>query len=149
MEERDLFYAAGIIDGEGCITLRYHNKDGRSRPLLQVSVGNTDQWLVEWLRSSFGGNITYRQRVQKNWKPLWLWSAENKIAGEFLELIIPYLRLKKPQAELAIEFQSRKRPRNRVTLMEKELEEIQVQTMHGYNKKGINSEGVTDRPMPT
>ena len=49
-----LAYTAGIIDGEGCICLDKHGKHGIE---LKVSVGNTKEWLLQWLKMQYGGNI--------------------------------------------------------------------------------------------
>jgi len=40
---------------------------------------------------------------------MWHWIIVARKARDFLELIRPYLRLKKPQADIAIQFQKAKR----------------------------------------
>ena len=149
MKKTDLAYVAGIVDGEGYISI-VRNKC-KPQTLLQVGVGNTNQWLIEWLHFSFGGCLSSHEEGG-NCKTTWKWVISSKKASEFLKLILPYLKMKRSQAELALQFQSERRWCNKhhpKTEKEKALEEVQRLLMGQYNKKGINSEGVTDRSMPT
>ena len=110
MKKTDLAYVAGIIDGEGCIGI-YKTK---YRYYLTVAVHMTDEWMVTWLASLFSGskNTYTHYRKRSNCKPEWAWQIQGKRALVFLELILPYLKLKRPQAEIAINFQRAKvRPR--------------------------------------
>ena len=72
---------------------------------LRVAVTNTNEWLVQYLKFSIGGGIILLKR-DKRPKPCYQWSIERGKAAEFLKLILPYLQLKRPQAELAIKFQA-------------------------------------------
>lgn len=106
-------YTAGVIDGEGCIGIYKHknkSKRGYSYDLI-VSVWSTELWLSQWLRMHYGGS-----KVESNWeenhptwKQQWKWAIYQKQAADFLKLILPYLQIKRPQAELAIAFQTKKR----------------------------------------
>ncbi|WP_040204112.1 LAGLIDADG family homing endonuclease [Neobacillus jeddahensis] len=63
MECWEAAYVAGIIDGEGSITLtRMHEKEHR-RPC--ISIASTDLELLEYLLSLTGGNISSK----KNYNP--------------------------------------------------------------------------------
>jgi len=108
-----LAYTAGIIDGEGSIGIYSHrtkSKKGYTYDLI-VSVWNTNEWLIRWLKMSFGGSTGpvpwYKE--QPRWKTRLKWAVYHDKAADFLELILPYLQLKRPQAELAILFQRKKR----------------------------------------
>lgn len=112
----DIAYTAGIIDDEGCIRLKKHWRkleDGRRRYSLGVgvTVGNNSEWLVNWLKFHYGGSvyIADRQRVNLYWH----WQIETRQALEFLELILPYLKIKRPQAEIAIQFGRRRNKRGK------------------------------------
>ena len=123
MKQTDLAYTAGIIDGEGCISI--YRMKVFSHLALRVSVSSTDEWLCQFLKFSFGGHI-YGPRRRGHNKPCWEWRITSAGAGEFLRLILPYLRLKRPQAELAIKFQGAKgRSRKGLTEEERALEEAQ------------------------
>ena len=137
-KEAVLAYTAGIIDGEGSI----HLTKGRNRKLKQgycislvISVGNTNEWLVQWLKMQFGGQVYYKDCQNPKWKPCWTWIIANKQAGEFLELILPYLQIKRPQAEIALDFQSRKISRH-LSSEEAAIQETQRILMGAMNKKG-------------
>ena len=140
MKRTDLAYTAGIVDGEGTIGIyRIPHKNGKASYILQVFVGNTNEWLIQWLRFAFGGSIVYRPSLEdSNHKPSWVWRLTANKALRFLNLVYPYLRLKKPQADLAIKFQS---PRlgqgHHPTEEQRAVEEAQKIIMHGLNKRGI------------
>lgn len=64
---------------------------------------------------------------------MWHWILGARKASEFLKLILPYLKLKRPEAELAIKFQSVKKMRPIKTDEEMAVEEAQrimLQNMH-------------------
>ena len=144
-----LAYMAGIIDGEGCILIgRKSQGKGKSpRLTLIVNIVNTNEWLIQWIKMQFGGNIRNRFPPNPNAKMIWTWRVESKKAMELLKLVLPYLQIKRPQAELAIQFQSRKRFRGGTLIQrsltdeEKALNEANQILMHKYNKRGVSNEG--------
>jgi hypothetical protein len=107
-----LAYTAGLFDGEGSIVIgcaRPPRAGGRVgiRYWLQVGVTNTDRELVEWLLSTYGGHISDNSHAngRAGWQPCWAWRVMSRQARIFLLDIQPYLRVKKAQAGLGIEFQ--------------------------------------------
>ena len=66
-----------------------------------------DGFIPQWLCDSFGGSILARKRKAPR-RAITQWQIANKQAVEFLLTILPYLRIKKPQAEIAITFQSQR-----------------------------------------
>ncbi len=133
-----LAYVAGIVDGEGCICIttgkRVDHKRGYTT-YLKVDVSNTNEWLIRWLKLSYGGYIGKR-RAKALWKISWRWEIHHQKAADFLELILPYLQIKRPQAELAIFFQRAKRRGVGLTDEEAAIQEAQRLLMGKYNKKG-------------
>ena len=108
MKRTELAYIAGIVDGEGYIGISAdHRKRNPDKPCwrLRVAVTNTNEWLVQYLKFSIGGGVILLKN-SKNPKPCYQWSTDRGKAAEFLKLILPYLQLKRPQAELAIKFQA-------------------------------------------
>ncbi len=103
-----LAYVAGIVDGEGCVGL-YHNGQKQYSRVVRVVVANTNEWLIRFLQMQFKGSIYVRKRTFKhpNWNDYWVWEIRSRQASAFLKLILPYLQLKRPQAELAIAYQNR------------------------------------------
>ena len=144
-----LAYMAGIVDGEGCIMIgrKSQGKGEPPRLTMIVNVVNTNEWLIQWIKMQFGGNIRNRFPPNPRAKMIWTWRVESKKAMEFLKLVMPYLQIKRPQAELAIQFQSRKRFRGGTLIQrsltdeEKALNETNRSLMHDYNHKGVYREG--------
>jgi hypothetical protein len=143
MKKTDLAYIAGIIDGEGCITLKV-NRVGASPEQrmgfyeLEVQVSNTNQWLIEWLFFNFGGKIR-EEKKKDGCKQAWRWIIMARKAADFLKLIYPYLRLKHPQAELGLRFQGKRRNnygRKGKSISERILDEADKILMSKYNQKG-------------
>jgi len=112
MKKIDLAYTAGIIDGEGCIHIR-RQRDKRYHSCfkygLMVSVASTDEWLCKWLQMCWGGSVRYCQKANPKWRPHWIWQLSSRQANSLLKVIVPYMRIKRPQAEVAIGFQDRQR----------------------------------------
>ena len=138
MNEIDLAYTAGIIDGEGCICLslvKEKNIRGR-RQRLTVSVGNTDKRLTLWLKNMFGGHSVLQSRTRNN-KDYYQWRVSSKKASFFLSLILPYLKLKRRQAELGIEFQEPIYQGRRIDDNTWGLQEAQRILMQSLNARGI------------
>ena len=100
----DLAYLAGIIDGEGCITVHSTNL-GIGGPYLLI--GGTDKRLVIWLKNNFGGNyseVNFTNIKHKHHKTPYLWHSSLCNTTKILELTLPYLIIKSAQAKLAIRF---------------------------------------------
>ena len=102
-------YAAGLVDGEGCITI----ENQRNHMYLLIQVCNTDPRVCIWLKERFGGAI--RTQQQKNWKRMYRWAVTTVKAKEFLTAIYPYLIIKKEQADIAFAFLDTKGNRGRVS----------------------------------
>jgi hypothetical protein len=112
MSIAQMAYSAGIIDGEGCISIsRKKDKTGNKRGLAFrpfVSVTNTGKPLLDWLEETTGlGSITIRNYFDGRRKMAWLWQCWSQQAAQFVDAIRPYLVLKTEQADLLLEFMSR------------------------------------------
>ena len=99
MIDCDWAYAAGIIDGEGSISIHRKQKSF----VLAVQVGVTDLILVDWMWITFGGNINHYQPPGDR-KEVFIWKLHGTKAQEFIRGIMPYLKLKIEKAELALTF---------------------------------------------
>ena len=134
-----LAYTAGIMDGEGSISLIRKktikiNRSGQTLA-LQISVVNTNEWLCNWLHFQFGGSVGIHALGTEKHKRSFRWQITNRKAYSFLTLILPYLQMKHPQAELALQFQ-RRRTRANHTEQQTVLDEADKILMTKYNKKG-------------
>lgn len=106
MTNLQIAYLAGIIDGEGSIGLyskRPSDKD-RHYVTLQLSVVNTSKPLMKWLSANVPvGNVGRKAGPKTNHKEIFHWTASSSKAVEVLRLVLPYLVVKKAQAEVVIE----------------------------------------------
>ena len=115
-------YLAGIIDGEGTITFcKRWNRDSYN-PI--VSIANTDKDLMEYLHNQIGGTLTvYPHRVppRRTAYKLEIWQSN---VVPILEKVLPYLIVKREQAELMLEYIESRRNRVRVSspFIEREVE---------------------------
>lgn len=111
ISDTEAAYLAGFFDGEGSVTICCGKSAARARNpnhILQVSVGNTDPKVIKWIQDKFGGSIHFRVRKKENWRNFAQWKQCATGASDFLKCILPFLRMKKDQANTAIAFQAAK-----------------------------------------
>lgn len=89
MTEVEKAYAAGLMDGEGTITLTRRNRREKYRWPV-VSVTSTTIEIIEFLRG-FGGSVCARPPRKSHHKPVWVWSVRSQKAPEFLRMVRPYM----------------------------------------------------------
>ncbi len=134
MEDYELAYAAGIIDGEGCICITHHS--GRYYE-LGISVTTTDTILTKWLSGTFGGNIHNHQAPRPHCKASYRWALSARKAEHFIGLILPFLKLKKSRAKLGLEFQSRKHRSRWLSEDDVAKNKEYFELMKSLNKRGV------------
>ena len=100
--DTDLAYFAGIIDGEGCFAM--HQQPVGHVFALQLQIGNTSPQLMEWIRSKFGGSVNLEKRNNPRHKPVFRWLATADSLDAIVPAIIPFLVVKKAQAELFLAY---------------------------------------------
>jgi hypothetical protein len=107
----ELAWVAGIIDGEGCISIQVKpaTKPGRVSPshslFLKVTMG--DQPTIERLRDILGVGSVHRQNVRGDRvNEAWAWWTASRKAHAVLVAIRPYLVTKAHEADLGLEFLS-------------------------------------------
>lgn len=142
MNELDLAYAAGFFDGEGCISIHRQSYDERpyTRPnyTLTVKVGNTNESIIIWFKDNFDGTICEPTRLPPRSR-IWNWNISSNKAFEFIKIIYPYLKVKKPQADLAFEFMQNRtisKGWSSISKEERELRESYYEQMKVLNTKG-------------
>lgn len=112
MKKIDLAYIGGLFDGEGNIQIVKRNPASKraDRYHLVVRLCIVEDYIPQWFKFCFGGSVCKRLREQTNPKhrDVYTWYCSQQIAIQFLKTILPYLKLKRAQAEIAIKFQDRK-----------------------------------------
>ena len=149
MKIEELAYMAGLFDGEGCVHIaRIHTKKRNLTYQLVCKISMYSLSTLEIFKTSFGGSIRRETTHEKSNKYglLYSWAIWGRNSVSFLEKLIPYLRIKKAEANLAIEFQSKKaigagkgtwgnRSRTEETIT---LEEKQYLLMRSLKKGEVN-----------
>src|SRR5262245_34637563 len=105
-------YLAGLIDGEGTVTLsRKHAAEMRH---LVVSISNTELRILEFALVSVGaGKLTRKRTSKAHHTPSYAYTLWNRQALALLAQIEPYLRsYKRERAQLALTDYRRLTPRN-------------------------------------
>lgn len=104
-KDTDLAYCAGILDGEGNIGI---SKKQKVYFQLHIDITNIDYAVLDFIKDILGvGTIRYHGRGAFNKQPIYRYSAYSKRAYLVLSVLLPYIHIKKAQALLGIEFQSK------------------------------------------
>lgn len=91
--DTDLAYLAGLLDGEGTITLAASSNPKAFRAPL-VSISSTDQALVEAALAIAGSGWvqTKKRAAQAHWKQGYEYRVKNAAAIELLARLRPFMR---------------------------------------------------------
>jgi len=108
----DAAYIAGLIDGEGTITLSHrHSNENRH---LVVSISNTEKPVLTFCIEKIGtGKITNKRTSKQHHTPSFTYTVSNRQALSLLEQITPYLlTYKNKRAKMVLQDYIRLTPRN-------------------------------------
>jgi hypothetical protein len=92
-----LAWAAGLIDGEGCIRI-----DTGFRLVLKVKM--THLPTLERLMEVFSCGSVRPCKVKQGTRPQWIWSCMGLRAMKVIEEVSPYMVTKKQEALLALQY---------------------------------------------
>jgi len=139
----DWSYLAGLFDGEGCFSIagswkkrKYGGKES-TKPFfhmnLLISLYNTDLGVMKWLITKFGGTYyVHHPSKAPNHKVGYSWHPKGAKNKELLLLgILPYLIIKREQAQISLEYVRLKGEPNvecRLALRER------IQTLNGHGR---------------
>lgn len=96
-----LAYLAGIVDGEGSITVS--SKERGRNYACRLAVGMTSLEIVLLLQSAFGGSIRTEERENRMTMYRW-YLTKNADTLATLTALRPFLRVKQRQADLVVDF---------------------------------------------
>lgn len=100
--ETERAYLAGIVDGEGTITLTRTHRNRTASP--QLSISSTCFDLLDYVRCVTGcGHVTSKKKSLPHHRQSWHWQIHS--AGNVLRIlrdIRPFLRIKAAQADLIL-----------------------------------------------
>lgn len=117
----DLAYCAGLMDGEGCITL---TRDSESNYRLRIKITSTDYSVLEWLQEHFDGYIHLSRKKSKNNKEVWDWVCKVEDQVMFLFGILPFTIIKRAQIIEALNYYFEKQNGGKLTEDEFKLRNV-------------------------
>ncbi len=108
-------YVAGVIDSDGSIGIlreTYAIRRGRAtQPTFseRVTIRQIEPEAVDLIHAHFGGcRSVIKGRRERNQQPLQSLQLGDRRAGRLLAAVLPYLRIKRRQAELCLEMRDLK-----------------------------------------
>lgn len=147
MTEPEKAYLAGIIDGEGCITInrtKTNNIDGYIKPFkytVHLKVRTCDKILAPFCHNKFKiGSLHICKAYKENHNKSYEWHCGSNNVSKVLEVLLPYLKVKKKQAKIALQFQKSK---GNLTYSGKalSLKSYNYQEKCYFKMKGLNKRG--------
>jgi len=102
-------YLAGIMDGEGAFIIGAYAKNpktGTPHFHTTMQISSTDAVLINWLVDNFGGRLQYytsKQTPKNARRAVYRWTAHSDRVKHLCEIMLPYLIIKKEQAEVMIQ----------------------------------------------
>ena len=102
--DTDWAYAAGFVDGEGCIAIVRSFVPNRGRYYYQVHVvvSNGNREVLGWMQGIWGGWVVGVTGRDSKYRAAWHWRVATTLAKPFLSGIRPWLRVKAPQCDNAL-----------------------------------------------
>ena len=139
----DSAYIAGLIDGEGTITLtRKHANENRR---VAITISCTERQILEFVLScTDAGRITNMRRSRENHPPSFTYAIYNRQALTLLDQVTPFLRsYKKIRSQLILDSCLKLTPRNgkysEAILEERQVFEQQVLSTKANSSAGLKS----------
>ena len=104
LDATTLAYIAGLLDGEGCITITRNSKSRVDSPFITFIM--THEGVMRWLGEKLGSKCSplKRKNVQPHWKPQFKVCLGGRRAVRLLKRLLPMMIVKAPQAAVAVEF---------------------------------------------
>jgi len=141
-------YIAGLIDGEGTITLsRLHANENRR---LVVSIANTEIQLLEFVLQATGvGKITRKRKTSETHIQSYCYSVTSQQALDLLKQIAHFLRsYKRERARLALDRYKAVTPRNGRYTREQLAERQEFENAFLSLVVTTRSSGIRECPAP-
>ncbi len=101
---------AGFVDGEGMLTIVKRKRKYRPSPAFraEISIANTKRAALLPFQEEYGGKIQSYGKTRNDWTSGWseayAWVCPHSCVERFLGDLLPYLRLKKKNARIILEF---------------------------------------------
>jgi len=93
MSKITIQYLAGFFDGEGSVSLFVDKKSKYKN--FKIRIVNTDKYVLDYIKKTFGGKIYSMKRYHKNHKDKWSWDLNGKAALPLIKSLYPFCIIKK------------------------------------------------------
>lgn len=141
VQEKDISWLAGFIDGEGCISFIHRNEKNTNNWRTHVQITNTHVPTLNTCtdileRMGVGHHVWWFENKNKRYSKRW----DIRISGfkrvhKLLRIITPYLHTKQERAEIMLDFINLRLPKNPIDKYGDEEMRL-ISTMCRLNKKG-------------
>ena len=104
-------YLAGLLDGEGYVSIKPAYYKGRSihSPVIKMALTEKSAFILFEIKKLLGGHIYRREYSNPNYNAAYCWDVHNfDGVKKVLDYVRPYLILKKEQADLVYKLISTK-----------------------------------------
>lgn len=149
MKDFSLEYISGFVDGEGCITLsRAYRKDMRDDVWGIIQIALSDKKdnieILSQFNLKFGGYLKKFTKRNKNQNDVIFWRLQSQKAANLARKLLPYLFLKRRQAEILIrysELRDKHRKKRSLEFTEREMNEREnlLKEIRILNKRGLQN----------
>jgi hypothetical protein len=98
-------YIAGLVDGEGSLMIHWNKGQPHFNFSCFMVIGMTHEGVIKWLAEILGVTYEKVKMTRKNWKQIYrvrLHTQDNM--EKFLKELLPWLKVKKEQAEVILKF---------------------------------------------
>jgi hypothetical protein len=102
--EEELVYWSGFLEADGCIIMTKRIRNGRPCYVMQVNIGQKNRKVCEDAQKFFDVGTIQRNSCNANF---YNWNVSSNQAYEVLKRIYPFLRYKKEQAKLCMEYREK------------------------------------------
>ena len=102
-DQLTLAYLAGMIDGDGYITINRSTRNGVIYFGAVIGVSGTRREPHDLAASLWGGTVSYYQPKNPRHRGQFMWSRTGEAAAAAIMDVQPYLRIKGEQARIALE----------------------------------------------
>ncbi len=132
----DASYIAGFFDGEGSVMLIKRGSKSHTIGLrVVIAQAERNKYILDWITEVTGVGNSVIKKAQNKFQDNGLtWVCHAEAAEGFLHQLLPFLKIKREQAELGIAFQARLR--TPVYKSDIEGQRKEQNTMKSMNKRG-------------
>lgn len=144
---KTLAYLAGVIDSDGCITIKRRRVKTAAKWNMSstIFVRQVTREAIHLLHETFGGSVRVNPPSTHGGRDLFQWTVDRTKATAAAMRLLPYLRIKRQQAMILVEFAkflSDPRKRCAVTYFKWEDDEACYTVEQAAGMKGISAASV-------